>query len=125
MIKSKGRVEHRKHKRFQIPKGSFAALGPDCTKVGPVVDMSMRGLGFRYVGSEEPPKGSYVDIFLSEGDFYLGKVPIKTISDVEVVDKAPSSSTTLRRCGVKFGTLTQNQKAQLERFILYHTIGEA
>ena len=124
MSVAKKLVKPRKRKRFEVP-GLFAALGPDCNKVGPIVDISMSGLAFRNVSSEELSNGSYADIFLTEGDFYLGKVPIETISDVEVVNKAPSGPTALRRCGVKFGKVTRSQKSQLEQFIQDHTIGEA
>lgn len=45
-------VEHRKHRRFQAPKGVFVGVGPDFVKVGRLRDLSMGGLAFRYVGDE-------------------------------------------------------------------------
>jgi ribosomal protein L21E len=117
--------EQRKHKRFQGPKGLFVGVGPENTKVGRVSDLSIGGLGFSYVGNEEPSKGSYLDLFFTDKDFYLGRLPFKTISDYELVEKAPSSSETLRRCGVKFQKPTRHQKAEIERVIQNYTIGEA
>lgn len=117
--------EHRKRKRFQVPEGTFVGIGPEFDKVGPLVDLSMTGLSFRYVGGKEPPKASYVDIFMTNGEFYLGRLPIEPMENCEVVDTDPSTPSTLRRCGVKFGKLTQEQKTKLKKFIEQHTIGEA
>ena len=119
------RKEQRKSKRFQAPKGTLVGIGPEFNKVGPLIDLSMTGLAFHYVGTQETPKGSYVDIFMTDGEFYIGNLPIKPMMDCQIVDKDPSASSTLRRCGVEFGKLTDQQKAGLERFIQEHTVGEA
>lgn len=124
MTSSRQIVERRKHKRFQVPKGLFAVLGSGYTKVGPVVDISMKGLAFRYINKREPSNGAHMDIFTIGGDFYLPKVPVKIISDVEVLAGTPSSSIAMRRCSVHFGELTSYQKAQVEQFIQDHAIGE-
>ena len=94
MVKKKNR---RKHKRFQSPKGLFVGVGPENTKVGRVSDLSIGGLSFCYVGTEEPSKGSYLDLFFTDQDFYLGRLKFKTVSDFELVEKEPSSSEILRR----------------------------
>jgi hypothetical protein len=123
MNNSRQIVERRQHKRFHAPKGLFAVLRPGYTKMGSVVDMSISGLAFRYVDREEPPKGTHMDIFMIGDVFHLGKVSVKTVSDVEVVHGRPYCSFTIRRCGVMFGELTDDQKAQLEQFIQDRTIG--
>jgi c-di-GMP-binding flagellar brake protein YcgR len=125
MINAKGLKERRKQKRFQGPKGLFVGVGPENTKVGRVSDLSIGGLGFSYVGTEEPSKGSYLDLFFTDQDFYLSRLRFKSISDYELVEKEPSSSETLRRCGVKFEKVTRHQKAEIERFIQNYTMGEA
>jgi hypothetical protein len=117
-------IERRKHKRFQAPKGLFAMLKPGHTKVGSVVDVSTRGLAFRYVDREEIPNGTDIDIFMIGNDFRLGKVPVKTILDVEVVQGTHYYPITIRRCAVQFGELTPVQKSELESFIQNHTLGE-
>jgi hypothetical protein len=125
MSNNKKLVDHGKRKRFQAPKGVFVGLGPHFDKVGRLRDVGMDGLAFRYIGNGEAIKGSYVDVFMTEGDFYLGKVPIKIMSDVEVVKKASSDSKTLRLCSVKFKKLTPHQKAKLQEFIGRYAVGEA
>ncbi len=117
--------EHRRHKRFQVPQGVFVGFGQHANKVGQIVDVSMGGLAYRYVGSEESSDGSHLDIFVTDNDFYLGAVPFKTVCDLQVVDRAPASPMTMRRCGVQFGKLTRKQSVQLEYFIQQHTLGEA
>ncbi|UCD86267.1 MAG: PilZ domain-containing protein [Desulfobacterales bacterium] len=117
--------EQRNHKRFQAPKGVLVGIGREFNRVGPLIELSIIGLAFKYVGTKKPPKGSYVAIFMSDGDFYLGNLPIKPTIDCQVVETDPSASSTLRRCGVKFGKLTDQQKAELERFIKEYTVAEA
>jgi hypothetical protein len=117
--------EHRKSQRFQAPKGVFVGLGPHFRRVGRLRDLSMDGLRFRYLGNEEPLEASYVDIFMTEGDFYLGHIPIEPVLDAEVVKATSSDSITLRRCHVKFKELTPEQMDKLREFIEKHSIGEA
>lgn len=124
MTTDKERVERRKHKRFQVPRGAFVGLGPYFETVGPIMNVSVGGLGFRYIGSEEP-NGSYMDIFLSDDYFYLRNVRFKTIWHMKTVNKAPSGGMTMRRMGVQFKKVTQYQRSQLEYFIENYAIGEA
>jgi hypothetical protein len=124
MIPKKEMVEKRQHKRFQVPKGTFVGLGPHDTKVGQIIDVGMGGLAFRYVGSEEPSNGE-LDVFLNERDFYLGRVPFRTVSDFEITSRRDSISTAMRRSGVQFRKMKPNQISQLEYFIQNHTLGEA
>lgn len=117
--------EHRKYKRFQVPGGVFVGFGSRANKVGQIIDVSMGGLAYRYVGCEESCDGSHLDIFVTDNDFYMGAVPFKTVCDFQVVDRVPASPMTMRRCGVQFGKLSRKQSAQLEYFIQQHTLGEA
>jgi hypothetical protein len=125
MSSNKNVAEHGKEKRFQAPKGVFVGIGPNFDKVGRLRDVGMDGLAFRYFGNGEAVKGSYVDVFMTEGDFYLGKVPIKIMSDVDVVEKTSPDAKTLRQCYVKFEKLTPQQKEKLEEFIDKYALGES
>jgi hypothetical protein len=117
--------ERRKYKRFQVPIGTFVGFGPHFEKAGQILDLSLGGLSFRYMGIDEPNGSSYLDIFLIDNDFYIRKLPFVTVTDfATVTDKAPIS-TTLRRRGVKFQTLTRQQRSDLEHFINKHAVGEA
>jgi hypothetical protein len=117
--------DQRRHKRFQVPRGVFVGFGPHVNKVGQIVDLSLGGLAFRYVGSGESGDGSHLDIFVADNDFYLGSVPFRTVSDFEIVQTTPSCPMTMRRSGVRFGKLTSEQRSGLEYFLQHHTLGEA
>jgi hypothetical protein len=121
----KGFDEHRKHKRFQVPGAAFVGFGPHANKVGQIVDVSMGGLAYRYVGSEDSSEGSHLDIFVTDHDFYMGAIPFKTVCDLQIVDRVSASPMTMRRCGVQFRKLSRKQNSQLEHFIQHHTLGEA
>jgi hypothetical protein len=93
--------------------------------VGPVIDISRGGLSFRYVDGKETTNESYLHIFLTEANFYLEKLPIKTILDFKIPDKSASSSNTMRRCGLQFEDLTHDQASQLKFFVENYSMGEA
>jgi len=121
----KWQIEQRRHKRFQVRDDAFVLLGPDSTKLGRIIDISMRGLAFSHVGRAKPPGQFFeLDIFLIDTDLYIDKIPFETISDFTTLENS-FSSITLRRCGVEFGVLTHDQIAQLERFVEHHTIADA
>ena len=124
----KGFVERRKHKRFQVQENTFALLRAQVSKLGRVIDISKGGLAFRYVSIGERLKGPLeLDLLSHHRDFDLNKIPVRIISNFEIVGKKPFTyrSITLRRVGVQFGELTQRQKSKLEYFIQNHAIGEA
>lgn len=124
MTSTTERVERRKHKRFQVDNGAFVVLGSNHDKSGRIIDISVGGLAFRYMTPVERQNGSYLAIVLPETNFYLDEVSIKTISDFELPYKLPTNSMAMRRCGVQFVNLTDNQKSQIEFFINNYTIGE-
>ena len=94
--------------------------------MGKIIDMSMGGLAFRHIDTEEETSGPCeLDIFLSDSNFYLHKVPFKNISDFEIYNVPSLSSIRMRRCGLQFGDLTPDQIFDLEYFIENHTVGEA
>jgi hypothetical protein len=123
--------DHRKHGRFEAPSGVLVGVGPDFEKIGRLKDLDMEGLAFRYFGDVGTLAGSYVELFMTSGDFYLGKLPIETVADLEVVgkmipdpEKLFGGSKRLRQCSVKFKRLTPEQKDRLQAFINSHTAGE-
>ena len=121
--------ERRKHKRFQVKNGAFAVLSaiswPHSTqKVGRITDISLGGLAFGYIASEEPSNISVqLSIFLADKRFDLRNIPFETIWDVETKEDS-FSSITVKRTGVQFGGLTSKEISQLEYFIQNHTMTE-
>jgi hypothetical protein len=118
------RVERRTHKRFQVPIGVFVAFGPDHSRLGEIIDISTGGLSFRYLATEDPSSGSStLDIFLTDRHFYLNDVPFDTVSDFGTY-QIPFVPVTMRRSGVRFGGLTNNQISRIEYFIQHFTMSE-
>ena len=125
--------EQRKHERYEVPEDSFVTLGPSNSILGQILDISMGGLAFRYINSQPngPTDELYLDIYLTEGDLCMGRVPIKAVSDLETPDTVtckadgplPVSCRSMRRCGVEFGEMTHGQISQLASCIQNRTIG--
>lgn len=123
MTKGKNLVERRKHERMEVRDGAFVLLGPDSTKLGRMIDISLGGLAFSHMARERLSNALFeLDMFIIDGDFYLEQIPFETISDFKTVEN-PFSSITMRRSGVRFGALTRDQLSLLENFIQNHTIG--
>ncbi|MBW2172098.1 MAG: PilZ domain-containing protein [Deltaproteobacteria bacterium] len=118
-------IERREDKRFHAPTGAFAVLGPNGTKVGRVIDISLGGLAFRHVDKEEPLNElNEIDVFMVDDDFHVNKIPFETVSDCEIMNGGPLALVTTRQSGLRFGELTSNQRSLLEYFIQNHTLGE-
>jgi hypothetical protein len=115
-------LERRKHKRFQVQDDAIAVLRPSVDKRGPIIDISRGGLAFRYItGNDSSARSSKLDILLPDLRFYLGHMPIRTVSDFEVTSELPFRGIKSRRRSVQFGRLTQEQMSHLARFIQNHT----
>jgi len=116
-------VERRGHKRFQVQNRSYAALGPNDTMLGQIIDVSMGGLAFRYVPREGQADGSSLDIFSTDGGFFLAYVPFETVADFEIPDRKPPYCAAMRRRHVQFGDLTHDQASQLEFLVQNYGTG--
>lgn len=108
-------VEKRQHERTQIPEGVFVVLRSDHVEVGQVVDMSLRGLRFRYVPHHAPSNGSSELLIFSAGNAYVYRIPFKTVWD-KGSDQAPFSSE-MRQCGVQFSELKPSHAFQLDYLV--------
>ena len=120
-------TERRKHRRLQL-KGDGVALlrtpSSHKTIVGEIMDISVDGVSFRYISGEEPDHGpSELSLVSADHSFYLGSLPIRTVSDLEMA-KIPFGSVSTRRRGLKFGKMGHNHKFALEHFIRNYTVSE-
>ncbi|MEE9567610.1 MAG: hypothetical protein V3W17_08950, partial [Desulfobacteria bacterium] len=84
---------------------------------------STGGLAFCYMARKKQPNGLSLDIFLTDGDFYLSYVPFKAVFDSEISNNI-AGYTPIRRCRVQFGDLTEIQLSHLEHLIENHTTSE-
>jgi len=123
-------VERRKHNRYKVKEGIVAEfqkprlfkLGkPRIVKSAPIIDICLDGLAFQYTDRTMwSPNFNELSISKAAVDVKIDNVPFKAISDF--LTSRLSDSTLIRRCGVKFGGLTPNQKEQLHYFIQDHTL---
>lgn len=124
MIATHGRIERRRHERFRVPVGVFVGFRPDNSRLGEIIDISLSGLSFRYLASGGPANGSRrLNIFLTERDFWLDDLPFETVSD-EGTYKIPFTPVAMRRSGVQFEELTEDQISALEYFIHHFTMSK-
>ena len=125
--KKKNTKDQRENERHFVELGAFAVFSDDNSVIpGQVVDISMGGIAFFYYDGEEWTN-ELSEIFKLFGeDFYMENVPLEIVSDFKIVDEDhpiykamghKSGGEKIRRRGVKFGKLTDEQKEQLEKFI--------
>lgn len=120
------RIDRRIYPRYRVNDGAYAALSPDSTIMGQIVNISRGGLCFRYIVHREQAFESVAThIFVGDNGFYLEKMPYRIVED-EPVDKGSSfSSIMMRQRRVQFTNLTPNQLAQLDYFLFNRTRGKS
>ena len=113
--------ENRVHKRVQ-PDNLLAFLSCK-SKVVKIVDISKGGMAFHYVSRNrliETLSNLHLDI-LHRDNNYLNGIDVYVVSDSPLVD----GSISIRRCGVKFNSMTPQQQKKLHEFLLFYTRGNA
>lgn len=119
-------VERRRLKRFKVKEGAFAVLMPDSKRLGQILDLGKGGLSFLYIDTGEGANGStQLDIFVAGNGFYLSKLPVHIVSDIQVPNKIPINPIVMRRQGIQFGELTLEQTSSLDSFMRQYTTAEA
>ncbi len=123
--------EHRRHKRFLASDRLFAVCKSYFVRLGRVVDMSESGLSFHYVSysgdDKELMSGAFdLEVFEAASSQYFKGVECKIVYNSEVTRQSGLTDTYhLRRCGVEFGRLSEDQSEQLEYLISHFTISHA
>jgi len=117
-------VERRKYRRFRVHRGAIVMLSPSDTCMGQIIDIGMDGLAFECVSSQEPlSRPNKLEIFVTGSAFFLKGLPCQIIYDLTTYQSA-LSSLTKKRYGVEFGSLTSDQRLQINNFIENHTVDE-
>ncbi len=94
----------------------------DTYTLGPVINISMGGLAFRYVDnpSAQSPSNT-LGLFLSSDDILIDNIPTRVISDRLFSQGSSFSKTVIRQRSIQFIDLTTTQKKSLKKFILTKT----
>jgi len=111
-------------------ENAFAALGQSYIKVGKVIDICKSGLAFEYIAREKASSAdNQVDIFLTGNVFHLYNVPCEIVYETDIhvphVNNKFVKLLTNRRCGIKFGDLSESDNRELGKFIAAYAIGQA
>jgi hypothetical protein len=109
-------IERRRYRRVPLSGRTDAVLfGPDFTKGVKIVDISKGGLAFCYVDGQKALDGPLeLDILWDHMNVFLLRLRIKAVSDLQVANEFLLGVIPIRRCGVEFLHLTQEQLSQLE-----------
>lgn len=120
-------IQQRNLQRFLAKDLTFGKLQSESDEeIGQLLDISRSGLALRcFTDGKETQDYSELDIFLSGGDFAIGGISVKTVSDTGLANKSPFSTVIFKRYGLKFENLTREQKAGLDYFLINHTAGKA
>jgi hypothetical protein len=117
--------ERRTYPRYSVKDGAYAALSPDSTIMGQIVNIGRGGLCFRYIVHREQAFESVAThIFVGDNGFYLEKMPYKIVEDEQVDNGSSFSSIVMRQRRVQFSNLSSNQLAQLDYFLFNRTTGK-
>ncbi len=121
MFQKKNINERRKYQRFFIKGGAYIALQPNCKRLDPIIDISMGGIAYYYVDTENKPlKNVKATIVLPDSKFSISDLPAKTVSDYEISNEN-DLDIPLRRRSIKFDKLSGSQFLMLEQFMQHHT----
>jgi hypothetical protein len=116
-------IERRKHRRYQVRDGAFAALiSGSNAKLGLISDICEGGLAFRYVVDDSDQIGCgegncTLDILFDAEGYFLESLPCTTVWERPLRSEDSFSHLAIQKCSVHFGPLTPEQKSQLSYFI--------
>jgi hypothetical protein len=113
--------ERRKFTRFTPKDGTMAV---NSHALGPVVDISMGGLSFRYTDDKkEDPMTDLFGIFLGSDNILIDRIQSQIVSDKVTTQGTSFLQTRSRQRSIQFVRLTTDQQKDLESFILTKTQG--
>ena len=125
--------ERRKYVRVISRSNVFIALLA-LAKLGSIKDMSQGGLSCEFYtgfGQKESSESGLddsitADIFIRGNGFNIRGIPCRVVYDIiETEDRsAYSVSVTRKRCGLKFGLLTEEQEEKINYFLENYTMGK-
>ena len=102
---------------------AFAIIKSKPIKMGQIVNISKQGLAFHYIDRQGGSSSLFkMDILFAQDAFYLDRILFKPVFDIEIDTDIPLNQFKIRKCGVQFGELNQQQRSQLEHFICNYTM---
>lgn len=113
--------------RFRVDNFTFVKLHGECEEdLGQLLDISPKGLSFRYLSEVKQPKVFNELSIIWPGNFFaVAGIPFRTISDALMDHSIASAAIIFRRAGVQFVSLTPSQEFELGHFIKMQILGRA
>ena len=122
-------AELRKQGRFRIREGIIVAFqkprlfnigAPRIVKTASIIDINRRGLAFEYISDKMwPADFDTLSILQTTDEIEIDSVPFEVVSDFKT--HSFTKSKPIRKCGVKFGELTLNQRILLNHLLMSYT----
>jgi len=113
-------TERRQSTRFRPKDGTMAV---NRHALGPVINISMGGLSFRYMGANTAKSiKNKLGIFLGSENILIDKLPTKVVADKLISQGSSFLKTPTRECSLQFLELTPVQREKLTDFISNKTI---
>ncbi len=137
-------IERRKHKRYSMPRGTFAILRNELEQlndyrrmsigeiamvlykseaqvIGQVVNMSFGGMAFVHSDCQAPRSDQMqLDLLFAEQGIYLHNVPFRPVRVSPIGGKGKKADNS-QRIALQFETLDPLQSNELRELITYHT----
>ncbi len=111
----------RKAERYRVQDLELSLLGKNARENVQVDDLSVEGISFTYIDSDEP-LDTVIDMDLKAGrEFKLGRVKAKLVVDALVADDL-TKMTSIRRFSGRFINLSATQHFDLREFLKTHGI---
>ena len=113
-------TERRQSTRFRPKDGTMAV---NSHALGPVINISMGGLSFRYTGNNDTKAiTNKLGIFLGSENILIDKLPSKIIADKLISKGSSFLKTPTRECSIQFLSLSKQQRDKLTDFISHKTV---
>ena len=113
----KNSLERRKDNRYEVQEEIFAAV-PSNYLIGQVKNISRGGLAFAYIDlKDQIVNRPVMDIFSKDNYFYLKEITLKVVSEMDIENRVPCSSVSMKQICGEFAELTEYQKSRLDIFL--------
>ena len=118
-------LDHRKHKRFKTEGEIFAAfvMPNKPIIVGRVLDLSMGGVGVRYLATSKVELGPVSIKIFDMSSHHMERIQSTVIYDAEIPEESWSTPA-VRRCGIKLGRFASGAKVNFKELMEMHSGGK-
>lgn len=115
-------TERRQHQRFKAPEKTLA-ITPNI--IGQIVDISAGGCELKYIDNNGTlAHEGAMDILMNDRGFYMEEIPIR-MAWQDTPESSALSTIIIRKVGIRFTDLNQDQREKIDFFIKNYALGVA